>query len=358
MKASQSARAGWFRRLVVCAALGAALPSQAAPFSDLISFGDSLTDVGNVALITDAGYSPLIPGYYRETHFSDNVIWEETLASYWSLPARMPGRVASGSVSAQTSGNTWAWGSSEAGTGTVEPSYVTQPLPNLLTETANYLSTNTPSSTALYSIWSGADNLLVGGHAGPAAAVSAADAVKTAIEDLAAAGASNFLIFNMPRMGDTPDAQSGGPVPIAAANEYSVSYNTVLTADLDDLRNDPSFHGDIYAVDVYSELALIVDTVNAGGAYIPDFFVPGDPVSIDNVTDTGLTYYQDTGDDPADYLFWDSIHPTTQGHQIVAGLALQAIPEPGVQALALLGAVLLWGGLRSGHRKVQLPSRA
>lgn len=25
------------------------------------------------------------------------------------------------------------------------------------------------------------------------------------------------------------------------------------------------------------------------------------------------------------YLFWDDVHPTTQGHQVVAGLALKAL---------------------------------
>jgi GDSL-like Lipase/Acylhydrolase len=72
-------------------------------------------------------------------------------------------------------------------------------------------------------------------------------------------------------------------------------------------------------------MVRIVDTVNRGRAYKPRFFVPGDPVSITNVTDTGLDYFNANGTYATNYLFWDDVHPTTQGHQIVAGLALRAV---------------------------------
>lgn len=314
-----------------------AVSSLAAPFSDLISFGDSLTDVGNVAEITNNGSAPVIPGYYEETHFSDNVIWNETLASYWGLPARTVGRTAVNNLSAQPNGNTWAWGGSEAASGYVTETGVSGTIPNLLTEVDQYLSVNTPDSTALYSIWSGADNLLVGGKFGPEAAQQAVAAVKTAMQELEEAGARNFLIFNMPRMGDTPDAQSGGDVSIAAANLFADSYNIALDAALDELRVDPNFDGAIFFVDAYTELAEIVDTVNNGGTYTPDFFVPGAPVAITNASGMGLDYYQTSGTFPTDYLFWDDVHPTTQGHAIIAGLALQALPEPGTCVLVALG---------------------
>jgi GDSL-like Lipase/Acylhydrolase len=91
------------------------------------------------------------------------------------------------------------------------------------------------------------------------------------------------------------------------------------------LRNDRGFKAKIYVVDAYTELARIVDTVNEGRTYKPRFFVPGEPVAINNVTDTGLDYFNTNGTYPTNYLFWDDVHPTTQGHQIVAGLALRAV---------------------------------
>jgi phospholipase/lecithinase/hemolysin len=70
----------WFvsSLLIALASLGScdflAGNAEAAPFTDLISFGDSLSDVGNVAGITKPGIAPLVNGYYQQTHFSDNVI--------------------------------------------------------------------------------------------------------------------------------------------------------------------------------------------------------------------------------------------------------------------------------------------
>jgi len=51
-------------------------------FDDIIAFGDSLTDVGNVAGVTEQNVAPRINGYYQETHFCDNVLWVEILAAY------------------------------------------------------------------------------------------------------------------------------------------------------------------------------------------------------------------------------------------------------------------------------------
>ena len=65
---------------------------EESPYSEVIAFCDSLSDIGNVAGITEAGTSPVIDGYYEETHFSDNIIWVEYLADYWDLAAPTPGR--------------------------------------------------------------------------------------------------------------------------------------------------------------------------------------------------------------------------------------------------------------------------
>jgi len=314
--------------------------AEAAQFTDLISFGDSLSDVGNVAGITTPGIAPLVNGYYQQTHFSDNVIWNETLAAYLGLPARTPGRIAWGGMPAALSGNTWAWGGSESSANSVTPSWVTAPIPGLLQETSSYLSNFTPNSTTLYSIWSGADNLLVGNSPSPAAAQAAVSTVKTAMTDLERAGARHLLVFNMPKIGDTPYAQDNGPAYIAAANVYSTSYDTAMNTAIAELRADPAFRAQIYYVDVYTPLEQVVTAVKTTGTYTPNFFVPGAPVTITNVTDKALTYFDNhSGTYPDGYFFWDIVHPTTQGHALVAGLALQALSVPEVDP-AELGAVV------------------
>lgn len=307
--------------LVVC--LAQAL--HAAAFPEMVSFGDSLTDVGNVAGVTEAGVAPVIDGYYKETHFSDNVIWDEILADYWGLPARTPGRWKSTTQTPRPKGNVWAWGGSEAAKGTVQPTGVTQPIPNLLTEVKTYLEVNTPDPKTLYTIWSGADNLLVGDKFGPKAAVKAVKTIEASMRLLQLAGARHFLVFNMPKMGDTPDAQSGGRIDEIAGDIYSISFNTALRNTVRKLRRDRTFTARITVVDAYHELVQAVNSVKTTGTYTPSFFVPGPPVTITNVTGMALDVFQSTGTFPTNYLFWDDVHPTTQGHQIIAGLALKAL---------------------------------
>jgi len=298
---------------------------NAQQFPDIISFGDSLTDVGNVAGVTEPGVSPRINGYYLETHFSDNIIWIETLANYLGLPPRTPGRGSSTTLPPQPLGNDWAWGGSEAASGSVQPPGVTEPIPNLLSEIEQYLAVNTPNPYTLYAIWSGADNLLIGGKFGPKAARSAVQTVIEAITMLEQAGARNFLIFNMPKLGDTPSAQAGGRIDEAAANIYSISFNLDIRRSLKKLQKSCSFNGTIYFVDIFTELVHVVNVVNAGGTYTPRFFTPGPPVAISNVTGEALDVFNSTGQFPTNYLFWDDVHPTTQGHQVVAGLVLRAL---------------------------------
>lgn len=297
----------------------------AKQFKEIIAFGDSLTDVGNVAALTETGVAPVIDGYYQETHFSDNILWIEILADYLNLPMRTPGRGNSTTLPSLSHGNTWAWGGSEAAFGSVQPSGVIEPIPNLLKEVDQYLAANKPNAKMLYSIWSGADNLLVGGKFGPKAARMAVKAVEIAMRELENSGARHFIIFNMPKLGDTPSAQSGGRIDEIAANIYSGSYNRALRGMLKKLEKDDNFHAHIYFVDIYSELVLVVNTVKSGETYTPDFFVPGTPVVINNVTDEGLNYFNTYGVFPTNYLFWDDVHPTTQGHQVVAGLVLKSI---------------------------------
>jgi phospholipase/lecithinase/hemolysin len=315
----------FFRVVAVVVGLSVSARAAEAPFREIIAFGDSLTDVGNVAGLTEAGTAPVIDGYYQETHFSDNILWIEWLAEYWGLPERTPGRGNSTSLKAQPRGNTWAWGGSAAASGSDQPDGVTEPIPNLLKEVNSYLLRNTARRDTLYTIWSGADNLLVLGKFGPKAAEDAVQAVTTAMWRLEYAGARHIVVFDMPKLGDTPNAQSGGPVAIAAANLYGDSYNAALRKKVAALKRNPFFRAKIYFVDTYTFLAEVVATVKAGDTYVPDFFTPGPPVAINNVTDEGLDYFQTNGTFPSDYLFWDAVHPTTQGHQMVAGLVLRAL---------------------------------
>jgi phospholipase/lecithinase/hemolysin len=104
--------------------------AKQVPFENIIAFGDSLTDVGNVAGVTEENVAPRINGYYQETHFCD-ILWVEILAGYWKLSPRTTGRGKTATLPPRPNGNTWAWGGAEAAAGTDQPSGVTEPIPNL-----------------------------------------------------------------------------------------------------------------------------------------------------------------------------------------------------------------------------------
>src|SRR6476659_8447225 len=83
-----------------------ACTAAAGPFSNLVVFGDSLSDVGNIA------QAPFIntPGpYYWNGRFSNGPVYAETLATGLGLPAL---------VNSASGGNDFAYGGGQTtGTG-------------------------------------------------------------------------------------------------------------------------------------------------------------------------------------------------------------------------------------------------
>ncbi len=308
------------RALSLVGALAAALVSaQASAYSALYAFGDSLSDTGNVNIIT--GGVPLAP--YAPGRFTNGPVWVETLAANLGLsanPALAPG------------GTNWAFGGAPTGPPyTQSVPYITQqvsggfaPLPGYLQTTGGLADPN-----ALYVVWGGGNDVRQGSITGSVANIS------TAITALATAGAQNFLVMNLPNIGLTPEAQAGGPAAVAGAQFLSVTFNAQLIAATAGLRS--SLGISIIDVDVF---AFLNNTIaNAG--------------SLGITNTTGRCYSGATGvggpgtvcANPNEYVFWDGIHPTARAHQLLGDFATAAvIPVPAaawlfVSAFAALGAL-------------------
>ncbi len=308
--------------------------AEAANYSAIYAFGDSLSDAGNVYAAT-SGAQPASP--YFNGHYSNGVTWVENLATDLNL----------GPLTASNlGGKDYAWGGAVTGTSVTG---VTLSVPTITQQVATYLGSHTPSATALYTVWIGANDLFqaltnigvasAGGlAAGQAAyllalsqAASAAQMEANAINSLALAGAKTFLVPLVPDLGLTPYLNA--TVLKGTATALSAAYNADLQADLATVKTNDNVA--ISVLDTYSLLENAVATPSAYGlsdvtnkCYTGTFTGTGGVVCASASTN----------------LFWDGVHPTATGQQVIANAALAEVPEPRswailVAALAVLGLI-------------------
>ena len=310
-------------------ALGAALLAlaapvaslQAAPYSQLIVFGDSLSDDGNDTHLTNDKFDVKYPGLdfnYSNGRFTDDIsgtspasanfegVWHEQLTRRFLGLTR-----ASDSLDG---GTDYAYGdaTTEDGTTTIDVvsipvvGDVTLTIENMGQQVTDYLTAvnGTADSNALFSVWGGANDLFNDDSA--ANVTATANRVGALVTRLAQAGARNFIVPNVPPLGDTPEYNSGDPATAAALNAASASYATQLDTVLDSTISALSAQGitvTIARLDVYT---FFMQAVAQPAAY-----------GFTNVTDSA----QGANVPADDYLFWDDVHPTTSGHSQVAQLA-------------------------------------
>jgi phospholipase/lecithinase/hemolysin len=289
------------------------VPTSANAFSQAFVFGDSLSDAGRF-FIASGGIAPL-PPYDRR--FSNGIVWVEYLQQSLGLTPTLATNFA---IAGATTGNA----------NTVNPL-----LPGI-EQQVNGLLFASPivDSNALYIIFGGANDYL--GNQ-PINVGNSVGNIEDHITDLYAAGARNFLIPNLPNLGQLP-------ATLSSPNSGNLSFltqthNNLLASTLDSLSQNLS-DIEITSLDIFS---LFADARNRPSEY-----------GFTNINQACLTTIQNgipvqpiqVCPNPNEYLFWDSIHPTTRGHQLISELALQAlgVPEPsslwGLFSLGLIGAEL------------------
>src|SRR5262245_146765 len=64
-----------------------------SPIGDLVIFGDSLADVGNLSLASGGAYPNSL---YFQGRFSEGTLWVDTLAEYLGEPAVLPSLIPGG----------------------------------------------------------------------------------------------------------------------------------------------------------------------------------------------------------------------------------------------------------------------
>lgn len=164
------------------------------------------------------------------------------------------------------------------------------------------------------------------------------------IGSLAQGGAKNFLVFNLPDLGDSPFGKNlGFPDQL---NQLTQAHNRQLASAISNISiSNPDLN--IYSVDINRLFKTIRATpTKFGFKDVTNPCVTGNFQQVANICDN-----------PDDFLFFDDVHPSSRTHNLIAQAALTAvrgktIPEPS----AVLGMLTLGALGASGVRKRKLTS--
>lgn len=262
-------------------------------FSDIYVFGDSLSDDGNAFFFTGGAIPPSPP--YFEGRFTNGLLWVENLAPLLE-------------VEADTNLN-FAFGGARTDNSNAFNEQLPENAPRLpgLEGEIDAFVRQAPQTDpdALYVVWAGANDYLGGGTTEVQTPVGN---LSGAITKLAAVGARNFMVPNLPDLGDLPRGIELGGEQQQGLSLLSQGHNAALAAALATIEQDPNIN--IIPVDVNS----LIDNAIANPA---DF-------GFTNVTDDFLT---SGATNPDEFLFWDGIHPSASSHQFVADAALKTMTE-------------------------------
>jgi phospholipase/lecithinase/hemolysin len=294
--------------LVLSALLaGSAWAGSEPTFSRMVVFGDSLSDPGNVFASTGLQSVPpypdinpvlRIPGAPYATgghHFSNGQTWVEQLS-------RDLRRVRDAKPALRVNGaRNYAFGGAQA----CESS---NPF-DLERQVDLFLAGDGASGLGndLVIIFVGGNDVRADLEQGGTGAVigCAVGTIVGQVVELVEQGATRFLVANAPDVGLTPAIQALGEPAISGASALSNAFNVILTGQLASLR---------------SALGVQIEILDVAGAL--EDAISGDRFDVtDSACITPLVppfRCRKAGE----YLFWDGIHPTRAGHDVLRAQAL------------------------------------
>lgn len=321
------------RRAVAAAsvALIATLSATSAmAFSQVIVFGDSLSDNGNLA--QKFGGAVPAPAVYSQGRFSSGSVAVEVLASKLNIPLV-----------------DYAYGGALTGTGNQfqaqNPLVANTGMKSQVNQFINDVSASGKAvdASALYVVWGGGNDFLSVIGSGDFTNINgvlatAVTNLVTEVGTLYAAGARDFLVPLLPDLATTFYGTSGA-VPSALLSNLSNTFNSVLSGKLNDLKSSsPGLSLNIFNTPAF--LAGVRADLAAAGGNITDRCWTGDYAGQNGTRCAN----------PDQYYLFDKVHPTAYVHNAVGNAFAAAVPEPAVSGLALAGVLL--AGVAARRRRV------
>jgi phospholipase/lecithinase/hemolysin len=261
-------------------------PLSARAFTAIVAFGDSYTDTGN---------APSSPPDYWNGRFSNGPLWIEDLSQILGF--------------GYNPANNYAVSGTESD--------------ELGVAVANFPGTS-DSANVLFSIWTGnndiANHLNLGGNdaAWDTRINGIVSSLMTASDLLYQKGARNLVLFNVMDLTRCPDVLSA----------YSASFRSYISGKIQNLNsrlaaalpNLLSSHPglQVYLVDTWSDFNYLVDNYTSLGFTT---------ATVGALNDHSLFDRSFSGPG-ADYVFWDSQHPTAKTHSLVAQWVAAVLPPP------------------------------
>jgi outer membrane lipase/esterase len=292
-----------------------------AAYSKVISFGDSLSDVGNVYTATALAPGGPTPGApYFNGRFSDGPVWVETLATGLGL---------SPATASLLGGDNYSWGGARVSDNSSVPSVQAQI--GAVGQTGSYFDNTggVADPNALYTVLIGGNdiNAVDGSTYTITDLQSDALAVANSVNALIAAGAESVLVGNVPDLGGAPVCDGNE----AACTGATDLFNGFLSAGLAGVDPSKLIFLDLFTIgqDIQADLA-------------GNGFTNGDANCL-------ATAY--TGPGSCDtYVFWDTLHPTGTAHEIIGDAAVAAsVPVPAALPL-MLSALMGLGAIKRARK--------
>ena len=300
--------------------------AQALPaFSQVILFGDSLSDTGNVRARTNAKSSGAVdyPSHtfnYDNGRFTNDNATDPASHTYFGVWHEQLALTFLGLTPAKNSlggGFNYAFGGARTTDGTHQETAVSTPLGDVVItvddmgkQMDDYLGSHVIDLGALYIVWGGSNDFRTDDSAANVTATAARDTAL--VSRLAHAGAQYILVPNVVPLGVVP-RYANDPVRIAALNADAIAYRSELDADLTALESTLATQGlspRIYRADMWADTVRILSI--------------GPRYGFTNITSSA----QGSSGNPDQYIFWDDVHPTTAGHYRLAQTAFNAMTNP------------------------------